>query len=227
MYGGSSHWDFSNPYSNPCNDQWYGVTCSSENHVIKLDLYDSNLRGTIPSTIGHLSSLQYLNLSNNQLIGSIPSTIGNLSSVQLLNLNYNRLTGIVPSSLCLININVTFDLYFQGNMLQCYPECLNQSIHNVYPGSTPICDEPSSVQAFSLSPTVVPTHISSTPSTIKSSLSTITIVIGIFVVVFILISITLLILYIYNMRVKQLQEKRVYLHEIEEDQREEMESRTD
>ena len=59
-------------------------------------------------------------------------------------------------------LNVTFDLYFQGNMLQCYPECLNHTIYNVYPGITPICDEPSSVQAYSLSPTIVPTCSPST-----------------------------------------------------------------
>jgi Ca2+/H+ antiporter len=46
--------------------------------------------------------------------------------------------------------------------------------------------------------------------------------------VLICISITLLVLYFYNMRMKQLQEKRVYLHETpEEEHPDEMESRAD
>jgi hypothetical protein len=91
-------WDFSNPDANPCDEEWRGVYCSPDYHVRELDLEYRKLRGTIPSTIGQLSFLQYLFLNGNQL------------------------TGIVPSSLC--QMNNLWQLEFGGNMLQCYPYCL-------------------------------------------------------------------------------------------------------
>ena len=69
-YSGAS-WDLSNPDANPCNEGWYGVSCSLDYRVISLSLGYRNLRGTIPSTIGQLSSLRELHLYGNQLIGSI------------------------------------------------------------------------------------------------------------------------------------------------------------
>jgi Leucine-rich repeat (LRR) protein len=186
-YGGT--WDFSNPDANPCDEGWDGVYCSSDLHITSLSLSHRNLRGTIPSTIGQLSSLQYLymygnpqligsipstigqlsflydlSLSNNQLIGSIPSTIGQLSSLNYLNLkdnlligtipstidqlsylyslylSNNRLTGIVPYSLC--QMNNLAELVFGGNLLQCYPYCLqSSSVQTLRVGSTPTCEQ--------------------------------------------------------------------------------------
>uniref|UniRef100_A0A6N2N097 Leucine-rich repeat-containing N-terminal plant-type domain-containing protein n=1 Tax=Salix viminalis TaxID=40686 RepID=A0A6N2N097_SALVM len=40
--------------------------------------------GSIPSSLGSMSSLQLLDLSNNNLTGSIPSSLGSMSSLQLL-----------------------------------------------------------------------------------------------------------------------------------------------
>jgi len=170
-YGG---WDFSNPNANPCDEGWDGVYCSIDYHINDLYLDYRNLRGTIPSTIGQLSSLNFLYLSNNQLFGSIPSTIGNLSSVYSLHLednlligtipstigqlpylyelylSNNRLTGIVPSSLC--QMNNLGELHFGGNLLQGYPFCLRSySVDYLTVGSTPICDPPDGV-SLNLSP---------------------------------------------------------------------------
>ena len=97
-FAGNS-WDFSNPIVSPCDVQWYGVTCSADYHVIQLNLYGSNLFGTISSTIGQLSNLRVLLLHHNLLIGTIPSLIGHLSSLQGLWLNNNQLTGTIPSTI--------------------------------------------------------------------------------------------------------------------------------
>ena len=64
-------WDFSDPNANPCDEEWYGITCSVDYHVTSLYLVDNNLKGTIPQSISQLSSLQGLGLSYNQLIGTI------------------------------------------------------------------------------------------------------------------------------------------------------------
>ena len=92
-------WNFSNSNANPCDERWYGVICSIDYHVKDLSLYSNNLIGSIPSTIGQLSSLQYRFLYGNQLIGTIPLTIGQLSSLQHLYLYSNQLTGTIPSTI--------------------------------------------------------------------------------------------------------------------------------
>ena len=99
LFGSGIPWDFSNPDANPCFDEWHGVTCSLDYHVIELNLYGSNLRGTIPLTIGQLSYLKILYLHSNLLIGTYPSTIRQLSHLQELQLSYNQLIGTIPSSI--------------------------------------------------------------------------------------------------------------------------------
>ncbi|CAA2986263.1 receptor 12 [Olea europaea subsp. europaea] len=70
-----------------CN--WYGVECSVTGHVIRLDLSDKHLRGTISPALQELQHLKYLSLKNNNM------TIDNLnwlSDVPLL--SYLDLSGI-------------------------------------------------------------------------------------------------------------------------------------
>ncbi|CAA3031205.1 receptor 12 [Olea europaea subsp. europaea] len=70
-----------------CN--WYGVECSVTGHVIRLDLSDKHLRGTISPALQELQHLKYLSLTNNNM------TIDNLnwlSDVPLL--SYLDLSGI-------------------------------------------------------------------------------------------------------------------------------------
>jgi hypothetical protein len=124
-YNSYTRWDFSNPYVNPCDEGWYGVTCSLDYHITSLYLSYRNLIGTIPSTIGQLSSLQYLFLSSNHLIGSIPSTIGQLSSLQALVLSYNQLTGVIPSTLG--QLSSLYYLYLPyNNLIGTIPDTIGQ-----------------------------------------------------------------------------------------------------
>ena len=57
------------------------------------------LRGSIPSTLGNLSTLERLRLAGNGLTGSIPSSLSKLWRLKELGLQENRLTGSIPSSL--------------------------------------------------------------------------------------------------------------------------------
>jgi Leucine-rich repeat (LRR) protein len=72
------------------------------------------------------------------LIRTIPSTIGQLSSLQFIVFASNQLSGIVPTSLC--QISVINNFYFTDNMFECYPACLlYPKVKVLSPGSTPLC----------------------------------------------------------------------------------------
>jgi hypothetical protein len=57
-----------------------------------------NLKGTIPSSIGKLTSMKYLKLMYNQLSGTIPSILTALTNLDYLALAFNRLTGTAHPS---------------------------------------------------------------------------------------------------------------------------------
>lgn len=85
---------------NPCG--WYGITCSG-GRVKEINLYNNNLTGTIPTSIGNLSVLTFLSLSNNHLSGTIPAQIGNLTNLTGLYLYLNQLSGSIPIELTGLN----------------------------------------------------------------------------------------------------------------------------
>mmetsp|Transcript_12711 Transcript_12711/g.16058 ORF Transcript_12711/g.16058 Transcript_12711/m.16058 type:complete len:406 (+) Transcript_12711:84-1301(+) len=75
------------------------VECDEDKRVIRLDLPETNLQGSIPSEIGLLDGLKTLNLDSNGISGTIPSTISRLTNLTSLSFEYNRLTGKIPSKL--------------------------------------------------------------------------------------------------------------------------------
>ena len=85
---------------------WLGVTCAvvgGASRVTKLfmilGLGSSGLGGSLPTSIGGLDALTYLELGFNALTGSIPSSLGGLTRLTYLDLFGNSLSGSIPSSL--------------------------------------------------------------------------------------------------------------------------------
>ena len=107
---------------------WDGVICdeTSSGLVVGLNLSKSSLQGPlrsnsslfrlvrlqkldlafndfslsrIPSRLGQLSSLTYLNLCSSNISGAVPPSIWNLSQLTLLDLSFNDLYGRIPSTL--------------------------------------------------------------------------------------------------------------------------------
>ncbi|KAK9022808.1 hypothetical protein V6N11_003047 [Hibiscus sabdariffa] len=59
----------------------------------------NRLSGSIPGSLGNITTLKYLSLENNLFSGTIPPEFGKLVNLENLTLNTNYLTGQFPSSL--------------------------------------------------------------------------------------------------------------------------------
>ncbi|GFP88620.1 somatic embryogenesis receptor kinase 1 [Phtheirospermum japonicum] len=81
---------------NPCT--WFHVTCNSDNHVVRLDLGNSNVSGSLGPELGELKHLQYLELYRNDIGGKIPEELGNLEKLISMDLYGNKLKGNIPKS---------------------------------------------------------------------------------------------------------------------------------
>ena len=82
----------------PCTNVWRGVQCDGAGSVVGLVLTAMGLQGTLPTSLGTLSSLTVLVLFMNALSGVLPSEIGKLTSLtSQLGLRANRLSGTLPS----------------------------------------------------------------------------------------------------------------------------------
>ncbi|KAH1097302.1 hypothetical protein J1N35_014223 [Gossypium stocksii] len=78
---------------------------SSEMVLIHI-LFDGNqLTGNIPSTLGHVQTLEVLRLDRNALWGDVPSNLNNLTNINELNLAHNNLTGPLPDLTSMNTLN--------------------------------------------------------------------------------------------------------------------------
>ncbi|KAJ7967553.1 Leucine-rich repeat receptor-like protein kinase family [Quillaja saponaria] len=80
----------------PCT--WFHVTCDSNNHVIRLDLGNGNISGTLGPELGQLQHLQHLELYKNNIRGKIPEELGNLKNLVSMDLYDNKFEGRIPKS---------------------------------------------------------------------------------------------------------------------------------
>ncbi|CAL5410810.1 unnamed protein product [Camellia sinensis] len=81
------------------------------------------IKGNIPSEIGNISNLAFLNLQQNGLTGFIPSTIKALGKLQILDLSNNRLQGSIPDDICQLK-NMGDLRLNQNELFGLIPECL-------------------------------------------------------------------------------------------------------
>jgi Leucine-rich repeat (LRR) protein len=93
---------------------WYGVSIVN-GRVDQLLLFNNNLQGSLPASLGNLANITLLGIDGNPLTGSIPSSIGNLTQLQGLDLSNDSLSGSVPSSFSAL-VNLT-SLYLSNNKL--------------------------------------------------------------------------------------------------------------
>ena len=64
-----------------------------------LELWDNKLVGPIPTVLGNLDSLTYLDVARNSFTGTIPTELGNLNYLAYLYIEENILEGTIPLEL--------------------------------------------------------------------------------------------------------------------------------
>ncbi|OIW11600.1 hypothetical protein TanjilG_15294 [Lupinus angustifolius] len=93
-----------------------------------LDLQGTSMEGPIPATISGLTNLQELELRNCLITGPIPDYIGELSQLKVLDLSSNRLSGKIPDSLQGLRINyfdLSYNNFTESSVTSCQQVAVN------------------------------------------------------------------------------------------------------
>lgn len=110
--------------ADPC--AWSGITCSmARDHVIKINITGSSLRGFLVQELAELSFLQELILHGNRLLGILPKELGLLKYLKILDLGSNELTGPIPPEFGNLTNIVKINLQSNGLSGKLPPELGN------------------------------------------------------------------------------------------------------
>ncbi len=88
------NWNVSTGTKDSVTDQWYGITVSG-GRVTEINLPSNNLTGPLPTEIGNLTALFYLNLRWNK-IDSIPAEIGQCTALNYISIGNNLFISLPP-----------------------------------------------------------------------------------------------------------------------------------
>ncbi|KAF5182605.1 Receptor-like protein kinase [Thalictrum thalictroides] len=89
-----------NMSSDPCNDQWKGVSCNNQSTSVKKIILDNlNLSGSFDAeSICSVQSITVLSFNNNSITGEIPEAISNCKQLTHFYASDNRFVGSLPDS---------------------------------------------------------------------------------------------------------------------------------
>ena len=106
--------------------------------LVWLGLYDNELTGTIPTSLGALMNLERLYLHGNSLTGAVPAAIGNLSNLTNLWLKNNSLSGTLPDTLD--NLTNLERVRISGNdFTGCVPAALDTDNDDIADSGLEVC----------------------------------------------------------------------------------------
>jgi len=135
---GSSWFNTWNFTSDQSYCTYYGIECGDESEqIVRIMLQSNNLRGSLPSELGMLSSLHYFDFDRNDITGTIPSELGVLSSLIWFDISINSITSTIPSELGMLSPLTWFNLYsnwtlpplstFSGTIVVMGEKCVFES----------------------------------------------------------------------------------------------------
>lgn len=76
----------------------FSATCNENGYIKEIRLRFKGIEGTLPSELGHLSHLEWLDFGGNNLLGTIPTELCRLD-LNYLGLWGNQMTGTIPSEI--------------------------------------------------------------------------------------------------------------------------------
>jgi Leucine-rich repeat (LRR) protein len=95
--------------------------------LVFLDLEFNEINGTIPTELCQLTDLEHLSLRANLLTGSLPSCMGQWSKLAYLDLEVNQLDGSFPQGDALCNMKELDTVVLQRNLFSgALPTCMGQ-----------------------------------------------------------------------------------------------------
>lgn len=71
-----------------------------------LSMYDNNVQGQLPDNIGRLSSLIHIDIERNLFSNTLPTALSNMTQLSTFVANSNRLTGMIPDLQLLTNLAI-------------------------------------------------------------------------------------------------------------------------
>ncbi|KAH6837485.1 hypothetical protein C2S53_020617 [Perilla frutescens var. hirtella] len=131
--------DFRWPHNNSIGDhcKWSGITCDDGGRVAEMSLHGHTFGrgleeldllafphlttmqlshcwfdGSIPTQIGQLSKLTYLNLSANNFYGEMPLSLANLTHLRVLDISHNYIHGAIPPEIGILSQLTCLDLSY-------------------------------------------------------------------------------------------------------------------
>ena len=101
-----------------------------------LDLSYNSFLGSLPDEIFNDPLLVTLNIQNNAFTGSIPNNVNLAQVIESVNISNNKFTGSVPSTFC-SDAHLTY-LNVENNQLLCYERCVG-NVATFLPGDAYDC----------------------------------------------------------------------------------------
>ena len=100
-----------NHWSNPCacsdnysdiRGWWLGCSSLTVGYWLTRSLIQlgfNSINGSIPTTLGAMTALQYLDLQSLKITGTLPASVGNLTNLSVVQLANNALSSSLPTTL--------------------------------------------------------------------------------------------------------------------------------
>lgn len=96
--------------------------------LVHIHLNANAIHTPLPSALGRLKNLQFLNLSNNGFHGAIPTSYGNLTRLKVFFASNNQLSGEIPTALT--SLPDLQEVYVNGNAGLIVPKKKRSRVHS-------------------------------------------------------------------------------------------------